>query len=609
MSTPREQITNDSFRKQLVKLTVRTVQPFNLVENPAFENFIDFVGNGNPELKLPSRKTLKKDFNTMYEEEKERLKFAINTNDSKIALIIDGWTSSNQHSFLGIIAQWISKDWEIIRVPLDLTLMEGSHSGKNIAETVERAIAEFDLWGKISGITTDNASNLDTFFEELGELMSQNGCQFDIKNRRVRCLAHILNLTTKSIRNATAVQESGLVANYSDDSSDGPLIIDFDEDEIKINRILKSVEERKTTLGKLRHAIVGIRASPQRRQRFKAQCEVTGTPHKELILDVPVRWNTSLGMMERGKELRAPLECTINTLPELTAFKLDHEDWDRINLLIDILEPISKFTKVLSSGSAPTISKCASVYQDLFDHLDSFIEVPIGSTSLGPQRNHAYPVWLQNAARAGLGKLRKYYPSTDGLPYVAGTILDPRCKSTWFKAVNWKKDWIDGSVRTFKNEWKRNYKLQELNPPDQNIVDDVEFESQTLFKQMSGFSASAEEDEVNRYLKEKPVSVALMNTKFEIILGWWKAHEQQFPRLSKMARDLLCVSGTGVPCEQFFSGAPDLLTVRRQRLLSFTIKQQMCLKAWLAMRDKESRKVSEEMFLRCVELKVYGLED
>ncbi|CAG7819296.1 unnamed protein product, partial [Allacma fusca] len=138
MPTPREQITNDSFRKQLVKLTVRTVQPFNLVENPAFEDFIDFVGNLNTELKLPSRKTLKKDFNAMYEEEKERLKFAINTNDSKIALIIDRWTSSNQHSFLGIIAQWISKDWEIIRVPLDLTLMEGSHSGKNIAETVER---------------------------------------------------------------------------------------------------------------------------------------------------------------------------------------------------------------------------------------------------------------------------------------------------------------------------------------------------------------------------------------------------------------------------------------------------------------------------------------
>ncbi|CAG7698965.1 unnamed protein product, partial [Allacma fusca] len=94
-----------------------------------------------------------------------------------------------------------------------------------------------------------------------------------------------------------------------EDSSDGPFIIDFDEDEIEINRILKSVEERKITLGK--------------------RVKVTGTPHKELMLDVPVRWSTSLGTMERGKD-GAPLECTINTLHELTAFKLYHEDWDLI---------------------------------------------------------------------------------------------------------------------------------------------------------------------------------------------------------------------------------------------------------------------------------------
>ena len=36
-------------------------------------------------------------------------------------------------------------------------------------------------------------------------------------------------------------------------------------------------------------------------------------------------------------------------------------------------------------------------------------------------------------------------------------------------------------------------------------------------------------------------------------LEWWKINENQYPRLSKMARDFLAIPSTSVPSEQCFS--------------------------------------------------------
>ena len=49
---------------------------------------------------------------------------------------------------------------------LDLKLMEGSHTGANIAAYTWDVIESFQIGHKLQSITTDNASNMDTFFTE-----------------------------------------------------------------------------------------------------------------------------------------------------------------------------------------------------------------------------------------------------------------------------------------------------------------------------------------------------------------------------------------------------------------------------------------------------------
>jgi hypothetical protein len=64
-------------------------------------------------------------------------------------------------------------------------------------------------------------------------------------------------------------------------------------------------------------------------------------------------------------------------------------------------------------------------------------------------------------------------------------------------------------------------------------------------------------------------------------LDWWKAHEAEYPSLSKLAQDFLSIMATSVPCEQLFSIAGLVMTKSRNRLSGNSAKEILCLKSWM----------------------------
>ncbi|GKC22934.1 zinc finger BED domain-containing protein RICESLEEPER 2 [Tanacetum coccineum] len=71
------------------------------------------------------------------------------------------------------------------------------------------------------------------------------------------------------------------------------------------------------------------------------------------------------------------------------------------------------------------------------------------------------------------------------------------------------------------------------------------------------------------------------------VLGFWKAKENQFPVLSRMAMDILSVQASSVASESAFSTSGRLLTIRRTRLTPESLEMCMCLKDHL---DAQERK-------------------
>ncbi|EXX56201.1 hypothetical protein RirG_218340 [Rhizophagus irregularis DAOM 197198w] len=75
--------------------------------------------------------------------------------------------------------------------------LEESHSEKNIKEFFLKSFKDFEIITKIFDITTDNASNNNTFFEEVSNEFAEKNIEFDNVNQHVYYLTYIINLTTQ----------------------------------------------------------------------------------------------------------------------------------------------------------------------------------------------------------------------------------------------------------------------------------------------------------------------------------------------------------------------------------------------------------------------------
>ena len=85
-----------------------------------------------------------------------------------------------------------------------------------------------------------------------------------------------------------------------------------------------------------------------------------------------------------------------------------------------------------------------------------------------------------------------------------------------------------------------------------------------------------QQNEIELYLK------APQAMRKQDVLLWWKVHETEYPHLATMARDYLAVSATSVPVERIFSEGADLISAKRCRLGTDTIRACMCLRSWWA---------------------------
>jgi hypothetical protein len=89
-----------------------------------------------------------------------------------VALSLDGWSSSTRLSFLGIIAHYITKDWELVEELIGFESLKDVHSGIALAEVVNNTCSQFKLTGQVISITTDNASNNGIIVSQINQYLA-----------------------------------------------------------------------------------------------------------------------------------------------------------------------------------------------------------------------------------------------------------------------------------------------------------------------------------------------------------------------------------------------------------------------------------------------------
>ncbi|EXX66450.1 hypothetical protein RirG_123660 [Rhizophagus irregularis DAOM 197198w] len=278
--------TQDNWCNDLIKWVVVNDQPFTVVEDDHFKLMIKRL---NREATIPSTVTICKDIHQAFNDKQTFILEELQNVPGQISFTLDAWTSKNQIPFLGITAHWITIAFF-------------------------QVLKNYKLLTKLLGVTSDNASNMNTFFDYFKKMCNENNVTFDIEHQRVRCFAHIINLAAQDALKSL--------------KGTGP----DSEEEVLNNKVPVGV------IAKLRILVTKIRASPQRRERFSMQCTVLKIKDLELIPDIRTRWNSTYMIMNRALYLREPLHYMASADNELKIYLLSDEDWNRIQEVESLME-------------------------------------------------------------------------------------------------------------------------------------------------------------------------------------------------------------------------------------------------------------------------------
>jgi hypothetical protein len=171
---------------------------FKEVEAESFRNIIEYC-NPMAIKKLPkSANTVRSDIMKCFEVAKITIKENLDAARSKIHLSFDLWTSPNYKAMVAIVGHWTSHEFKVETALLAMKEITGAHKGEFIAPVLHEVVKEFGIDDKLGYFMADNATNNDKALRFLDKsIRDEGGIGFDVEERRLRCLGHILNLAVK----------------------------------------------------------------------------------------------------------------------------------------------------------------------------------------------------------------------------------------------------------------------------------------------------------------------------------------------------------------------------------------------------------------------------
>jgi hypothetical protein len=198
---------------------------------------------------LPSRNTVRAWLITTYHERITDVKKSLAGARSRVNLSFDAWSSPNHVSLLGVVGHWIDEERKLKTALLALRPLDGHH-GQEIADTVLPVIKLFEIEGRLGAFQMDNATNNDSALKALTSSIPS----IDVRESRLRCFGHIVNLIVKAIL-------------YGDSQLQKELDDCGDREAFKVWR-------EQGAIGKLHNIVTYIGGSDKRRKAFEQSQKV-----------------------------------------------------------------------------------------------------------------------------------------------------------------------------------------------------------------------------------------------------------------------------------------------------------------------------------------------
>lgn len=289
----------------LVDMIVKDGQPFSIVEDEGFQNFIKIL---DPSYSTPSRKTLKAMVEARYTVTKEKALAEIKQT-SAVSLTADMWTSVNMDAYLGVTCHYVSDSLDLATVLLGVQYFPLTHTAANISDAVANLMTEWGITEKVCGMVTDGAHNIVASVTQLNI-------------RHIYCFAHMLNLIVK--------------------------------------KSLCQTSELENMRSRARKIVAHFKSSSKAKEKLCSIQANMGMPQKKLVQEVETRWNSTYAMLHRLYEQREPLGAALASLStDIVPFTAD--DYAAINQCLTVLRPFYQATVELSEERRVSGSKAIPV--------------------------------------------------------------------------------------------------------------------------------------------------------------------------------------------------------------------------------------------------------
>lgn len=298
---------------------------------------------------------------------------------------------------------------------------------------------------------------------------------------------------------------------------------------------------------KIRSIVIKIHYSPKMTQSLEVLAQTNFLTYYTLVLDVSTRWNSTYLMIDSFIKNEKLFKLYAPTMI------LTEQEWNEIKECHKLLYPFYEMTQIMCSSKFPSISFCYLMILEIKNTINEF------------KNSQNFKILSQKMEI----KFNKHCSSINE-DYLISMLLDPRIKLKKVECEQ-QKTFILNKFNEIYTEYSNNF----FKNVDMKIIKNDSIKKSGLFDSFFDNNEIEINDEINRYLNSP-----LVDKNYDI-LSFWNNNKKNYPILSKIARDYLCIPATSVNCEEMFSEAGEMITVRRNKLSTKIITKMMCLHSWI----------------------------
>ncbi|KAG7408556.1 Zinc finger BED domain-containing protein DAYSLEEPER [Fusarium oxysporum f. sp. rapae] len=568
----RRMFDRDRYLDAIISLITRRRLAFSAINWDEMQEIMLAANPAIEDLLVTNRSALMRLIDATYELYSSQLMATLEASISKIHILSDLWTSPHRHGILAISARWVDQDYQPQRALLAMPECRYSHSGETQASLIIDTLAKYGIASKVGYHVGDNATSNDTCLSYLSRrLRDDYGLTFDPSKRRIRCVAHIINLSLQAFLLASSKEALIAALDATDDTSNDQLFAQFYDilhdagqttrtDEAhqrrrasrRGNRILENFTgwQHIVPLRKVHNIAVWIRKSTLHSAIWDDEIKL------RLGIDNATRWNSWYRLELQDDILLA-------------------SEWEFIERTHRFLQPFASAT-LLAEGARSTLSQSLSIMDVLLRQYEKYKELYSSKENHDPHMVHCIDM--------GWFVLNKYYTVSDQTPvYAAALLLDPSKRRKYIER-NWQESWHAPAIAAAQQIWLDEYNAAPI-PESLRVPLDVSSSSgrqhNELDELLSDIAVTGpildDADDFETFIDAPPTRITGSP------LQWWLHRDQRkaYPRLSRMAIDILSIPPESSDVESHFSSARRTLSWDRESMTCENLAKVECVGNWM----------------------------